>query len=497
MSRRIELLSVEEMGRADRMAIDSGVAGATLMEHAGRAVADAIVARWPRARAAVLCGPGNNGGDGFVAARHLVRRGWQVRLGLLGGVDKLQGEAAHHAGLWDGAVEPMSPELVAEADLVVDALFGAGLSRPLEGQPKACIAEARARAIPTVAVDTPSGVAGDSGEVLGEVAPDAALTVTFFRKKPGHLLLPGAAHCGEVVLADIGIPAHVLSEIRPKTFENDPFLWAHGWPWRTRGGHKYRYGHVLVLGGATTTGAARLGCRAALRVGAGLVSVAAPAAALPIYAAGQPSLITRPLEEAEGIDGLLADERLNTVLLGPGAGVTETTRARAEAVMDAARSAVLDADALTCFAGEPAEIAARVRAPTVLTPHAGEFRRLFPDLDGDKLTCTRQAAYALGATVVLKGSDSVIAAPDGRAAINANAPPELATAGAGDVLSGLIAGLLAQGLGGFEAACAGVWLHGQAAQGFGPGLIAEDLPDRVPAALQSLREIADRELRAE
>jgi NAD(P)H-hydrate epimerase len=443
----------------------------------------------------VLCGPGNNGGDGFVAARHLVRQGWQVRLGLLGSVDKLKGDAAHHAGLWEGAVEPLSPELVAAADLVVDALFGAGLSRPLEGQPKACIAEVRARAVPTVAVDTPSGVAGDSGEVLGELAPDAALTVTFFRKKPGHLLLPGAAHCGEVVLADIGIPPRVLGEIRPKTFENDPFLWAAGWPWRTRGGHKYRYGHVLALGGATTTGAARLSCRAALRVGAGLVSVAAPAAALPIYAAGQPSLITRPLEEDEGVEALLADQRLNAVLLGPGAGVTATTRARAEAIMDSGRSAVLDADALTCFAGEPAEIAARVRAPTVLTPHAGEFRRLFPDLDGDKLTCARQAAYAVGATVVLKGSDSVIAAPDGRAAINANAPAELATAGAGDVLAGLIAGLLAQGLGGFEAASAGVWLHGQAAQGFGPGLIAEDLPERVPGALQALRAIAERTVR--
>ena len=495
MTRRIELLSVDEMYRADRAAVAAGVPGTTLMENAGRAVAQAVQTRFPRGRVAVLCGPGNNGGDGFVAARHLRQAGWTVRLALLGGRDKLKGDAAHHAGLWDGEVEPLSPEVVADADVAVDALFGAGLSRPLEGQPRAAALELRARAVPTVAVDVPSGITGDDGQVLGEDAVRAAVTVTFFRKKPGHLLLPGADHAGELVLADIGIPDRVLGEIHPRTFENDPFLWAAGWPWRTRGGHKYRYGHALVLGGATTTGAARLGCRAALRVGAGLVSVAAPASALPIYAADMPSLITVPLEPGDAPDELLADARKNALLLGPGAGVTEETRARAEALLDTGRGVVLDADALSVFAGEPAEIAGRVRGPTVLTPHEGEFARLFPDLEGDKLARARQAAYAVGATVLLKGADTVIAAPDGRAAINANAPPELATAGAGDVLSGLIVGLLAQGLGGFEAACAGAWLHGAAAQGFGPGLIAEDLPDRLPQALRHLREIADADVR--
>jgi NAD(P)H-hydrate epimerase len=492
MTRGNELLSVEEMTRADRGAVEAGVPGHVLMENAGRAVAEALDGAFPRARVAVLCGPGNNGGDGFVAARHLKAMGWQVRLGLLGSRDKLAGDAAHHAQLWDGEVAPLSPELVADADVAVDALFGAGLSRPLEGQPRAVVEEVHARAIPTVAVDVPSGVTGDDGRVLGEVAVQAALTVTFFRKKPGHLLLPGRELCGRVVLADIGIPERVLDKVAPATgapttFETAPQLFARHWTWRTAAAHKYRFGHALVLGGATATGAARLACRAALRVGAGLVTVAAPPAALPIYAQDTASLITAPLAEPTDLDELLADPRKNALLLGPGAGVGEQTRERAARLLASERAVVLDADALTGFAGDPGTLAGMVRGPTVLTPHEGEFARLFPDLSGDKLARARAAAYAVGAVVLLKGADTVIAAPDGRAAINATAPAELATAGAGDVLAGLVTGALAQGLPAFEAACAGAWLHGVAAQGFGPGLIADDLPERIPGALRELK----------
>jgi NAD(P)H-hydrate epimerase len=492
MSHGLELLTVQQMTTADRTAIDGGVPGVTLMENAGRAVVEAAETRFARGTAVVLCGPGNNGGDGFVAARHLREMGWSVRLGLLGSTDKLQGDAAHHAQLWDGDVEALSPELLDGADVAVDALFGAGLSRPLEGAPRAVVEALNARGLPTVAVDVPSGITGDDGQVLGDVAVQAACTVTFFRKKPGHLLLPGREMCGPVVLADIGIPAGVLATAcadtsGPASFENAPALFADRWPWRTPGNHKYRFGHALVLGGATATGAGRLACRAALRVGAGLVTAAVPAAALPIYAQDTAAVITAPVDDDAALDRLLADARLNALLLGPGAGVGAATQARARKLLSTGRSVVLDADALTSFAGAADTLAAAVQGPTVLTPHAGEFARLFPEIDGDKLARARAAARQTGAVVLLKGADTVIAAPDGRAAINANAPPDLATAGAGDVLAGLVAGTLAQGLPAFEAACAAAWLHGQAAQAHGPGLIADDLPDRLPAALARLK----------
>lgn len=491
MSHGHELLTVGQMTVADRTAIAGGVPGATLMENAGRAVAEAVQARFPQGTAVVLCGPGNNGGDGFVAARHLKAMGWEVRLGLLGSVAKLQGDAAHHARRWDGPVEALSPEVLDGAEVAVDALFGAGLSRPLDVAPRAVVEALNARSLPTVAVDVPSGITGDDGQVLGEVAVQAACTVTFFRKKPGHLLLPGRSYCGPVVLADIGIPASVLPTAcadtgGPDTFENAPGLFADRWRWRTAGDHKYRFGHALVLGGATATGAGRLACRAALRVGAGLVTAGVPGTALPIYAQDTAAVITVPVDDEAALDRLLADERLNALLLGPGAGVGEATRGRAQKLLATGRAVVLDADALTSFAGAVDALAGAVQGPTVLTPHAGEFARLFPDLDGDKLARARTAAHRTGAVVLLKGADTVIAAPDGRTAINANAPPELATAGAGDVLAGLIAGTLAQGVPAFEGACAAAWLHGAAAQGAGPGLIADDLPDRLPGALADL-----------
>jgi len=490
MGAATEVLTVEETYRADQAAAATGVSGVTLMENAGRAVAEALDARFPRGCVAVLCGPGNNGGDGFVAARHLRDRGWRVRLGLLGSRDKLSGDAAHHAGLWNGPVEELAPEVLDGADVAVDALFGAGLSRPLSGAPQAVVEALRARRIPTLAVDVPSGLRGDDGQVLGEIAVGAALTVTFFRKKPGHLLLPGRQLCGETVVADIGIPAEVLGDIRPRTFENDPALWRHRWPWRRPDSHKYSYGHAVVLGGAVTTGAGRLAATAALRSGAGLVSVGAPREALPTYAAEMPSLITAPVDTDAELRGFLDDSRKNAVLLGPGAGLSRATRERVRMLLATGRAVVLDADALTVFQDSPSELAEAIDGPVVLTPHEGEFARIFPDLDGDRLSRARAAAARSGAVMLLKGYDSVIAAPDGRAAINSNAPAELATAGAGDVLAGIVLGALAQGLDAFEAACAGTWLHGAAAQGYGPGLIAQDLPPRLPTVLRRLRDDA-------
>jgi hydroxyethylthiazole kinase-like uncharacterized protein yjeF len=483
MNVQTALLDVRGMGEADRLAVAAGTPATTLMENAGQAVAREIERRWPTRPVTVLCGPGNNGGDGFVAARQLAETGWPVRVALLGARDRLAGEARHHAERWRGAVEPLAPAVLDGAELVVDAIFGAGLSRALGGPAKDTLAAAVRRGPPIVAVDVPSGLMGDTGEVLGAVA--AVLTVTFFRKKPGHLLLPGRLLCGEVVVADIGIPPSVLDEIVPDTFENDPGLWLSDLPRPHDGGNKYTRGHALISGGYPMTGAARMAARAAARAGAGLTTIAVPEIAMPVYAAALTSIMVKPVTGPEDFDRLLDDHRYSGLLIGPGAGTGEETRARVRAMLKTGRPTLLDADAITAFQDDPHSLDRAIVGPCVLTPHDGEFRRLF-DPSGDKLTRTRAAARRSGATIVLKGSDTVIAAPDGRAIVNANAPPTLATAGSGDVLSGIVLGLLAQGMEPFLAAAAAVWLHGAAATEFGPGLMAEDLPDLLPGVFRRL-----------
>ncbi|HYH17825.1 MAG TPA: NAD(P)H-hydrate dehydratase [Azospirillum sp.] len=480
-----ELLSVAEMYRADSLAMAAGVPGPVLMENAGAAIAREIRARWMPRPTVVLCGPGNNGGDGFVVARLLQEAGWPVRLALLGSYTALRGDAAQAVQRWTGPVEAPEPALLDGDPLVVDALFGAGLARPLEGMARTLVDAMAGRTV--VAVDVPSGVHGDSGAILG-AAPQAALTVTFFRAKPGHRLLPGRLRCGETVVADIGIPPAVLDDIRPRQWENGPALWLSHYPWPRADAHKYARGHAVVAGGGRMTGAGRLAARAALRAGAGLVTIACPPEAFAVYAAASPSVIVEPVEDDAGFATLLGDARKNAVLLGPGAGVGVHTRARVLAALAAGKTGVLDADALTAFAGAPADLLDRLDGRWVLTPHDGEFARVF-DVQGDKIARVRAAAARCGAVVLLKGADTVVAAPDGRAAVNTNAPPDLATAGAGDVLAGLVLGLMAQGMPAFEAACAAVWLHGAAGMEVGPGLIAEDLPDALPAVLRRLKQL--------
>lgn len=482
-----ELLSVDEMRRADQMAMAAGVSGEELMEHAGAGVAREIEARWSPRPVVVLCGPGNNGGDGFVVARHLDRAGWPVRLALLGARDALKGDAATMAARWEGQVEPLGPEALDGAALAVDAIFGAGLTRAVEGVPGAVIERLNADAIPVVAIDVPSGLDGDTGGVLG-VAPRAALTVTFFRRKPGHLLLPGRLVCGEVATVDIGIPAAVLDEIAPRAHENVPALWRAQLRVPTLLDHKYTRGHVVIAGGAAMTGAARLAARAAMRAGAGMVTIASPPEAVPIYATEMAGVLVTPVPRPTDFVAYLDDPRRAAILVGPGNGVSDGTRAHALAALATGRPVVLDADALTVFAGAADALAGARRGDCVLTPHEGEFARLFDHLEGSKLERARAAAAESGAVVILKGGDTVIAAPDGRAAIATNAPAWLATAGAGDVLAGIVLAQLGQGLPAFEAACAAVWQHGAAAARFGPGLIAEDLPDLLPAVLRDLLE---------
>lgn len=313
----------------------------------------------------------------------------------------------------------------------------------------------------------------------------ATLTVTFFRMKPGHVLYPGRAFCGETVLADIGIPEGVLGdEVSPAAAVNAPSLWTVPEPGAED--HKYRRGHAVVVGGGSMTGAGRLAARAARRIGAGMLTIAAPLPACTVYQADAPGNIVKPVEGAADLSAMLEDERYNAVLLGAGGGKGAVLASMVLAVLNLGRSVVLDADALTSFADDPAMLFDAIKGPTVLTPHGGEFSRIFPDLSGDKLMKSREAAKRSGAVVVLKGADTVIAGPDGRAVVNTVAPPTLATAGSGDVLAGMILGLMAQGMGPFEAACAGVWLHGTAAAVHGPGLIAEDIPDALPAVLSAL-----------
>jgi hydroxyethylthiazole kinase-like uncharacterized protein yjeF len=495
----IELLTNDEMAEADRLTIASGIPGIDLMERAGRAVADAVAARHPPgSRIAVVAGPGNNGGDGFVAARLLAVRGFRVRVLLLGELNRLKGDAAEAARRWQGPVAAAIPAALAPGDVIVDALFGAGLDRPVEGAPRQMIEAINAAGAPIVAVDLASGVNGTTGAVMG-AAVRASRSVTFFRRKPGHVLLPGRLHCGPVEVADIGIKAEVLAQVRPRAVLNDPALWDAQLPRPRIDGHKYSRGHaVVVSGGAHTTGAARLAARAALRAGAGLVTIAAPREALAIQAAANTAVMVRPIDGAGELATLLADRRLNTVVLGPGGGVGPALREQVLAALAGPRAVVLDADALTSFGGEAAPtlfgaIGARKDQPTVLTPHEGEFARLFrltlKDIEKQsKLEKVLAAAQASGAVVVLKGPDTVIGAPDGRAAISANAPPWLATAGTGDVLAGFVAGLLAQGMPAFEAASAAVWLHGEAAAEAGMGMISEDLSDALPRVLRRLRD---------
>ncbi len=509
----LELLTTEEMGLADRLTIDGGTAGTALMEKAGLAVADEaarMVA--PGSRIAVLCGPGNNGGDGFVAARLLQERGFRVHVSLLGSRSALKGDAAVMADRWNGPIEAADAGFEGNADLIIDALFGAGLKRSLEGEAARLVERANRCGAPVLAVDVPSGLDGTTGQASGPVI-QAARSVTFFRRKPGHLLYPGRRLCGAVVLADIGIPDAVLDRIGARTFANAPGLWSAHFPRLDAEGHKYNRGHGVVISGPPeSTGAARLGARGALRMGAGLVTVAGTAAATAINATHLAAIMVKVLATDSALAELLADARHNAVLIGPGAGVNMATVANVMAILGSPAAAVLDADALTSFAPDaveraparaglgfvvrsaepgpsPEELFDAIRsrsAPVVLTPHEGEFRRLFGELSGCKLTRARAAARKSGGVVVLKGADTTIAAPDGRTAINENAPPWLATAGAGDVLAGFVMGLLAQGMPAFEAACAAVWLHGACASAFGRGLIAEDLPEVLPRILQEL-----------
>jgi hydroxyethylthiazole kinase-like uncharacterized protein yjeF len=514
----LEILLPKQMAEADRLTIEGGIPGYDLMEKAGEAVANAAqdlleeqTGSSASGMVCILCGPGNNGGDGFVAARLLEEEGWSAIVGCSVDAAALQGDAKLAADDWGEEIYPLSPRLWQDADLVIDALFGAGLDRPVTGELAELIEKLNGSGLPVLAVDLPSGVEGESGLVRG-AAVKAQKTVTFFARKPGHLLYPGAAHAGQLEVAQIGIETDVLDECGSVALMNDPWLWQSDLPESIKpleqmnafrlADHKFHRGHCLVVsGGTTSSGAARLAARAALRSGAGLVTLAPPHDAASVVAAQVTSVMVEPISEFMSFSAILSARNYDALLLGPGMGLDEEHACLVAESLQQDGVVVLDADALTLMAeqGEAGieALAASVPAQNgqlILTPHEGEFARLFPDLshrlrgqDGrSKLSCVVEASARSGAIIILKGADTVIANPEGLAVIQSEGLPYLATAGSGDVLAGLVAGLSGQGMIPFEAACAAVWFHKEAGKMLGAGLISEDLPDCMPALFAKL-----------
>lgn len=523
-----ELLTAAQMRAIEQAAIDSGeVTGLELMERAGRGVVEAIFEEWPELaktsyRAVVLCGPGNNGGDGFVVARLLKEWGWEVEVFLYGDGEKLPADAKVNCERWAemGEVQPLTDVVFdgyaedhPDTFLAVDALFGTGFVRPfldlgrVQMELNTYENMSRFGDFPhVVSVDVPSGLCSDSGQYLGIVQENpfdssimANLTVSFHSEKVGHRIADGPVGSGKVVVKGIGLSHKAgSSTLHRLSTLTTPRLVA---KW---GRHKYSHGHALILSGPPGQGgAARLAARGALRIGAGLVTVGSPTEAIPEHAAQLNAIMVRPMDRAEGLAGVLEDARISSLCLGPGLGLTEATKEMVEVALKSQRKLVLDADALSIYAGDEAKLFALCHADVVLTPHGGEFARLFPDIAEklnapaikgpaySKVDAARAAAARAGCVVLFKGADTVIAAPDGCCSINSahyeRAAPWLATAGSGDVLAGFIAGLMARGFAPMQAAETAAWLHVECARSFGPGLIAEDLPDQLPKVFRQLK----------
>ncbi len=489
----VPILTAAQTRAAEAQGCDRGIASYDLMQHAGHAVVDAVRQRWPgwRGRVLVLCGAGNNGGDGFIAARGLIDFGYDVAVAAARPLADYQGDAARAAAAYGQPVQPLtatalSPWFTPDT-LVLDAVFGIGLGRPVEGELARLFAALNAGGAPVIAVDIPSGVQADTGEILG-CAVQAAVTVTFGWPKRGHLLVPGRGLAGDLIVTDIGLRDDDLPPGASDVAVNGPPLWLDLLPKPGAADHKYTRGHAIIAGGGAMPGAARLAARAARRAGVGMLTVAAAEAVRGFFLADQPGLIVAASAGPADLARLLADRRVTGCLVGSGLAPDTETRALVLAALASGRPAVIDGGGLTAFAGDAKALAGITGGELVLTPHEGEFGRLFPHLAGlpGKIARAQAAAEESGAVLVLKGADTVVAAPGGRAAVNANAPAWLATAGSGDVLAGLVLGLMAQGMPAFPAAAAAVWLHGAAGSAFGPGLIAEDLPEQVPALLGGL-----------
>ncbi len=492
-----EILTSTAMAKADRLTIEGGIAGFQLMENAGKAVADAAKSMVTSGgKILIVAGTGNNGGDGFITARLLQEADYKVSILMTGDKGRLQGDAKR-AFETIADIKCVSVDTNMNTfDLIIDALFGAGLNRDIEGQQAELISQINKSGIPVLAIDLPSGVDGNSGVIRG-IAVKAAETVTFFRLKAGHLLLPGRVRCGQVLLTQIGMKSDTLAKIPVIAQKNSPDWWRSKFPVPRLEDNKYQRGHVLCIAGPLEmSGAARLMAGAALRSGAGLVTLGVSGSALLAHACHTTSIMLHKLDPDQDITKILKEKRINCVALGPGLPPNEHTRNQVLSFLDNDGPVLLDAGALSAFHGHSQlffNAVGKHKSPIVLTPHDGEFKKLFPDLVAisSKIQRAREAARRCGAIILLKGADTVIATPTGDASISNNAPPFLATAGSGDVLSGLIAGLLAQSMPAFLAVNAAVWLHGQAANWVGPGLISSDLDEGLKKAISRLVQALD------
>ena len=471
------ILTPQEMRAAEEALFSKGTDSFELMQRAGNAVAEFVHAKWPEGRIQVLCGPGGNGGDGFIAAARLAKLWRKVDVFCLVDRNALTGDAARAAAEWEGEIQPLEMALEAPHDIVLDALFGGGLSRPLEGIP-AKLAERGGR---VVSIDVPSGIDGESARPLGPCFR-AEGTITFAALRPAHVLVPGAPYCGGVFVADIGVP------VQTKLLENSPLLWGRNLPQPGQGSHKHARGHLAVVSGhMASTGAARMAGRAGLRAGAGLVTLLSPPDAVAVNASHLTAIMLKEVADADQLRSAI--ETTSVLILGPAAGVSTSTRENVECLLSSGTKAVLDADALTVFADDREALYAQLRPDDLMTPHIGEFGRIFGDLletEVNKVEATRKAAQLAGCVVLLKGPDTVIAKPDGMAIVNTHATRWLATAGSGDVLAGIAGGLMAQGVDTFTAAAMASWLHGEAGRRVGAGLIAEDLEAQLPDILSAL-----------
>lgn len=495
MSYTPHILSVEQMYEADRRAIEGGVAGIILMENAGQGIAAHMEKGWDKCTVLVLCGPGNNGGDGYVVARALSEAGWPVQVAAYGDPKSLKGDAYAMYEKYEGDVGGWSDIDLDDVDLVVDGIFGAGFRGDLPAEMVDVFDEITACEIPVVAIDVPSGMNGSTGDA-SEGTLFCDLTVSFFRPKTGHLLYPGRSHTGLLEIVDIGIPDTVLEVIDIETFENDEELWLDAMPQMQETAHKYDRGHAAVVGGGmSSTGAAKIASKTALRSGAGAVTVVTPPSALMSYSIALEAVMVKAVESAEDFGAWLTTKRIAAVLIGPGNGVHDRTRSFVETALSLECVVVLDADALTAFADSASDlfdlIGNKTGGPVILTPHEAEFKRLF-DIEGSAIERCRFAANQSGAIVLLKGASTVIAEPKGRLVVNTNAPQWLATAGSGDALAGIITGLAAASDDFFSMVCAAAWIHGETGNRFGPGLIAEDMSHIIPSILSDIyTQIAD------
>ena len=476
------LLTNSQMSFVENQAIKSGKKSTELMENAGTAVVKLILKRYKNRNISVLCGPGKNGGDGFVVARLLKEQGWNVRLGLTS--SQKDKDSIEKAELWKGNIEPLNESLLYGNPIIIDAMFGAGLKRKLTGIPLALVTKINNKKLDCIAIDIPSGIDGDSGKILGD-APKCKLTITFFCAKPGHFLMPSKSKVGEVIIEDIGISNSFLKQINVKTFLNTPELWKKKFPIPTYDTHKYKRGHLLIAGAANMTGATHLASSSARRIGAGVVTIGAPSSSCDIYKLGAFGHIVLPINNPGDWNNLLKNYKNTATLIGPGLGKIAFLKDVVIAALNSKKPVILDADGLNIFKNNPLQLFHSTNRKHILTPHEGEFKKLF-NFKGNPISRVSRAAKKSGAIVLLKGSSTIIAHPNGKIIINDTGKPYLATAGSGDVLAGIIAGLITQGMNVFEAGCGGTWIHGRAAELFGPGLIAEDIPKLIPTILNEI-----------